>query len=103
MNTPKDEYLELRHRVRYYRRQAWASTAAFVVAVALLAITITQSIESRAELTKASAVIEEQAKALKELDAKSGAMHHHILGVQGRVNACRIEHGLPAIEWDEYP
>lgn len=102
MNSSKEEYIDLRRRMRYYRRQAWASTGAFVVAVALLAIFITQSIESRAELTRASAVIEEQGKALKEMDAKNGAMHHHILSVQGRVNACRIEYGLPAIEWEKY-
>lgn len=100
--TTKEEFTAMRRKVRYYQRQAWASTVAFVVAVALLAIFISQSIETRAELNRATAVIEEQSAALQQLDAKNGAMHHHILSVQGRVNACRVEHGLPAIKWEKY-
>lgn len=100
--TTKEEFTALRRKVRYYQRQAWASAVAFIISVALLAIFISQAVESRSELNKATAVIAEQADALDELESKHDTMRHHILSTQGRVNACRIDRDLPPINWETY-
>ncbi|WP_404463069.1 hypothetical protein LG331_09835 [Vreelandella aquamarina] len=100
--TTKEEFTALRRKVRYYQRQAWASTVAFVIAVALLAIFISQAVESRAQLTRATAVIEQQAARLAELEDENATMFHHILSVQGRLNSCLISDGRPAIDWEKY-
>ncbi|UTD55942.1 hypothetical protein [Halomonas sp. MS1] len=100
--TTKEEFTALRRKVRYYQRQAWASTVAFVVAVALLAIVISQTVESRAQLARATAVIEQQAERLTQLEDENAAMFHHALSVQGRLNSCLISDGQPAINWEKY-
>ncbi len=100
--TSKEEFASLSHRVRYYQRQARVSMGVFVIAAGILAVSISQLIEMRRELTRATQVVEQQAARLAELEDENATMFHHILSVQGRLNSCLISDGRPAIDWEKY-
>lgn len=102
MNDPKDEFTSLSHRVRYYQRQSRVSWAAFILALALLAVFIGKTLETKGDLAEVEAMYREFEQAHTQLEETRATMHHHILSTQGRLNACRVDNGLPAINWRKY-
>lgn len=98
MTDPKTEFAAMRRELRYYKRQSRASMLAFVIAVGLLAFATFQNVSYRDALNSTMQVMEKQAEEIQDVDA----MVHYIRTLQGRLNACRAEQGLPSINFEKY-
>lgn len=98
MNEAKKEFASARHSIRYYKRQSRVSIMAFAISVGLLAFMTYQSISYRDALEKTSQALESQAVDVGNVES----MLHYIKTLQGRVNSCRTDNGLPVIKFEKY-
>lgn len=71
---------------------------AFAIAVGLLAFMTHQSISYRDALRETTQAMESRAQESQDIDA----MVHYIRTLQGNLNACRADAGLPRIQFERY-
>lgn len=96
--TNRAEYGELRSRMRKHRRNARVSTLAFSIAVGLLAFATFQNVSYRDALQQTTQAMEAQ----QDVSQDTEAMIHYIKTLQGSLNACRVDAGLPKIQFERY-
>lgn len=96
--TNRAEYGELRSRMRKHRRNARVSTLAFAIAVGLLAFATFQNVSYRDALQQTTLAMEAQQGVSQDTET----MIHYIKTLQGSLNACREEQGLPRLQFEKY-